>query len=405
LPVIVTTGLASTGDDGATLLWLLIARAGGVLALLLSYQLAARLAGRAAGLVAAAGLALATGFLYNAARGDSEGWLVVLALWAILLHLDDRRHAALLAGAAAGLLRPEVWLLLGVYALALVRRDRSARTVALVAACGLAVIALWVVPERIGSGEWLRAAERARKPAEGSPGQSMLPFVATLANGARAVVWPLFVAAVFAVAAARRRRPRTPADAVVIAMGAAAVAWTVLVALMAEAGFTGNLRYLTVPAALICVLGAVGLPEAVRRLAGPGRRAVAGVLAIAGLVGALIVLGRHVARLAEEQRVYGRDLPALIHRVGGTTALAACGAVGADHFSGQAVAWRMHRRPLDIRLGIDPRARTVLGVEGTGAASRGRPPVRLRHGDWVLRSDCPLPRAYVRRAARGARRP
>ncbi len=395
LPVIVTTALSALAGEAAPALWLVVARAGGLLGLVMAYRLAVRLGGgRTAGVLAAAGLALATGYLYNAARGDSEGLLVALTLWAVCLHLDGRRHAALLAGTAAGLLRPEIWPLLAVYGLVVLRRERSARTVALLGVLGAAVLALWLVPERVGGGDWLRAATRAQRPAEDAPGASELPFVLTLLNGARAVVWPLFAGAVVAVLAARRRAPRTSAERAVLGLAAGAVAWAVLVALMAEAGFTGHLRYLTVPAAVACVLGALGLPAAVRwargRTAAWARIAI-GVGAGAGLAVALAQLGLDVASLAREGRRYGRELPQLVDRAGGRAGLLACGPLGADHFSRQAIAHRLRLRQSDILLGIDRRARTVLGIAGTGAATEGRPPVVLRHGEWVLRSDCAPP--------------
>ena len=43
--MIFTTPFALAGDDGAPLLWLLVARAGGMLAFAMAYRLGARLAG------------------------------------------------------------------------------------------------------------------------------------------------------------------------------------------------------------------------------------------------------------------------------------------------------------------------------------------------------------------------
>ena len=396
LTVAITTVLSLAGDDLAPMLWLIIARAAGLLGLVMAYRLAVRLAGRrSAGVIAAGGLALAPGYLYNAARGDSEGMLVALTLMAVSLHLDGRRHAALLAGTAAALLRPEIWPVLALYGVLLLRRSGSKRTLALLMACAVAVVALWLVPERIGGGDWFRAAARAQIPADQLPGDTGYRFFRTLLYAAGGVVWPFFVGAALAFVAARRRAPRTAADQAVLAMGAGAVAWTVIVALMAEFGFSGNLRYLTVPVAAVCVLGAIGARDGLRVLrAVPGRLAPAavGAFAVIALGVALVLLALDVDSLAEDGRRYGRELPQLIERAGGRTALVACGPVGADHFSRQALAWQLHLRQLDVRLGIGARVRTVLGLAGTGAATDGRPPIRLRHGEWVLRSYCSLPR-------------
>src|SRR3954453_9704074 len=57
-PVLLTTLLAPAGTDAAPALWLVVARAGGLLALAGAFSLAARLAGRWAGVAAVAAMAL-----------------------------------------------------------------------------------------------------------------------------------------------------------------------------------------------------------------------------------------------------------------------------------------------------------------------------------------------------------
>ena len=117
LPVLFTTPFALAGDSAAPELWLIVAQAGGLLAFAFTYRLAARLAGWPAGVIAAAGLVLADEFIRNFARGNSEGLLVGLCLWAIERHLDGHRREAFLLGVAAGLLRPELWPFLLLYGL------------------------------------------------------------------------------------------------------------------------------------------------------------------------------------------------------------------------------------------------------------------------------------------------
>ena len=126
LPVVVTTPLALTGDP-APALWLVVARAGGLLALAGAWALAARLGGRVAGAAAAAVMAVSPWWLFNTALGNSEGLLAAAALWAVVAHLAGRRRAALALGTAAALLRPEVWPFLGLYGLWLWRREPGAR--------------------------------------------------------------------------------------------------------------------------------------------------------------------------------------------------------------------------------------------------------------------------------------
>ena len=141
LPVVITTPLALTGDP-APALWLVVARAGGLLALAGAWVLAARLGGAVAGTAAALVMALSPWWMFNTALGNSEGLLAAAALWAVIAHLAGRHRAALALGTAAALLRPEVWPFLGLYGLWLWgreprerarggrRRSRGARAVA-----------------------------------------------------------------------------------------------------------------------------------------------------------------------------------------------------------------------------------------------------------------------------------
>ena len=133
LPVVVTTPLALTGA-AAPALWLVVARAGGLLALAgaayLAYRLAAvrsssASAGAIAAVVTAAAIALSTWWLFNTALGNSEGLLVAAALWAVAAQLAGRWRAALALGVVAALLRPEVWPFLGLDALWLWRTRRA----------------------------------------------------------------------------------------------------------------------------------------------------------------------------------------------------------------------------------------------------------------------------------------
>src|SRR3954451_15227039 len=166
LPILFTTPFALFGDSAAPGLWLLISRAGGLLAIAMAYRLAARLGGRAAGVVAAAALFLAEEFVRNFARGNSEGLLVALCLWAVERHLDHRRRDAFVLLFLSALLRPEVWPFWALYGLWMVAgpwRERPPRTeLALLAGSGVALVVLWFLPEYLGSGDFLRAAARAR---------------------------------------------------------------------------------------------------------------------------------------------------------------------------------------------------------------------------------------------------
>src|SRR4051812_23415248 len=202
LPVIFTTPFSLAGDDGAPLLWLTVARAGGVLAFAMAYRLGSRLAGPFAGLIAAASLFLADEFIRNFARGNSEGILVALCLWAIERHLDGRRRDAFLLGLGAALLRPEVWPFIALYGLYLIAAERTVRTAALVLGGGFALVVLWFVPEYLGSGDFLRAAARARQPNPDSAAFAAHPFLEVFKRSASVLAVPVYVGGVLAVAAA-----------------------------------------------------------------------------------------------------------------------------------------------------------------------------------------------------------
>ena len=394
LAVAVTTLLAPLGQEPAAAGWLVVSRVGGLAALVLAARVARRLGGgRAGGIAAAVLLALATDFLYDAARGGSEGIVVALALGAVDLLLRGRAAAGFAVGAAAALLRPEIAPLLVVAGVLLLRRPaRRSRTALLVGGAGAAVVALWVVPERIGSGDWLGAATRAELPVSDTPGTSAFPFLMTLVSGATVLALPAWLGALQAVVDAWRARPRPLEDRLVLALAGAAALMTLIVAGLAQVAFTGNNRYLQLPAALVCVVAGVGLPRLAPRVRAAGQPVVALaalLLAAASVATSAFLLTQRAIRLVDYyQRAYGHDLPELIARAGGGGAVRRCGPVGASLLQRMAVAWRLRLRTDQVLAGIDPRARTVIALGGTDAGRHAAAPVRLRLGPWVLRSAC-----------------
>ena len=180
LPVLFTTAGAPFGDDVQQWLWLVVARAGALGALVMAYRLAWRLAGPVAGVDRGGGRWLmASAFATWMFRGDSEGLLVLLALGAIEMHLQGRRRFAFALIALATLLRPELALFAVGYGLYLLATTPpgTARNRLFVAAggAGVVVVAAWLVPEEIGSGNLFRAASRALEPVSGSPGDRVAP--------------------------------------------------------------------------------------------------------------------------------------------------------------------------------------------------------------------------------------
>ena len=138
---------------------------------------------------------------------------------------------------------------MGLYGLWLLWQRRDPRTAVIVLGGGAAVAAAWFVPEYIGSGDLFRGASRAREPVAGSPGASDNPFLNTFTNSAQALTYATYAGAVAGAGAWRCRR------VVAFPAGSRRCTWSSS-ALLASSGFTGNLRYVALPMALLCVLAA-----------------------------------------------------------------------------------------------------------------------------------------------------
>ena len=392
LPVLFTTPFALFGDDGAPALWLLVARAGGLLAFAMAYRLGARLAGPWAGAIAAVALVLSDEFIFNFARGNSEGMLVALVLWAVERHLDGRYSQAFLLGFAAALLRPEVWPFWGLYGLwLLVPASATWRTAALVFGCGAAG-ARAVVPARVPRA---RATGCAPPRARGTrtPTRPRSPTRRSWRCSRRSAAIlsvPVYVGAVIAVVGRLAwRRDRVP-----LALAAMAAILMVAVALMTEAGFAGNLRYVALPAAFVCVLAGAGWVAVVtRRPPALGRRRRRGGRARAGRrVGAVRGRRRRQAPLRlGARRVRGellRPEPEGRDRQGRRRA--------ADQvvrprlhgpFQVPVVAWRLHMH-LDEAEIFPFGPGTALSMGSTPLSVDPRYPIYTKTRHWLAGSTC-----------------
>ena len=386
LPVLFTTPFALAGDEAAPELWLVVAQAGGLLAFAFTYRLAARLAGWPAGLIAAGGLVLADEFIRNFARGNSEGLLVGLCLWAIERHLDGRRRDAFLLGVAAGLLRPELWPFLLLYGLWLIWSEP--RTRVLVLGCGALTVVAWLVPEYLGSGDFMRAAARAREPNPDSAAFADFPFWETFRRSASVLMVPLLLGAAIAVARAWRAR-----DRVRLILAGVAAALMVAVAAMTQAGFAGNLRYVALPAALVCVLAGAGWVELVRDAAARFGRARGAAVAFVLVAAAAPFVVADVDKLRfdldvvrAESELYDR-LPPIVAKAGGAAALLRCGPVYAPPFEVQAVAWAMHVHSSQVGIFANPPG-TVLAGHFSALGHDPRFPEINKNRRWIVGRNC-----------------
>ena len=273
LAVLFTAPLALTGS-AAPSLWLVVVRLAGLTALALAFRLGARAGGPVAGAIAALALLTTTDWLRYLSAGNVEPLVVALMLGAIELHLGGRRDAAFLLGALAGLARPEVWPLVGAYALYLALIERRWWPLVL----GVpAMFALWIVPDWLGSGDLLHTFHLARISAEpvtlqgtGDPSLELLRGAGTIAPA------PVWIGALCGLVFGWRTRDRT-----VAALAFVAAAWAGFTVVATALGYPAVPRYLVVPVAICCVVAGIGAVAVVRLASGPRGRAVLAVALVA----------------------------------------------------------------------------------------------------------------------------
>jgi hypothetical protein len=343
--------------------------------------------------LAAVALFLSDEFIFNFVRGNSEGLLVALVLWALERHLDGHRTHAFLLGFAAALLRPELWPLWGLYGLWLIYQAWAGappwREIAVVAGCALACLLLWFVPEYLGSGDWLRAASRAREPNPGSAAYAASPFVEVFRRSAALLTVPVYVGGVLATVLAVWRR-----DHVRLAIAAMATLLMVAVAAMTQFGFAGNLRYVALPAALVCVLAGAGWVDLVRlaraRLGLVAGAALAAAIAAAGtpfVIDDVNELRADRELTAWESDFYGPNLKAVIAKAGGPDRVKSCGRVYAGPFQVPSVAWRLglHLDQVEI-VPFGPGTALSMGATHLSVDPRYPEITKTRH--WIVGSSC-----------------
>jgi hypothetical protein len=356
LPVLALAPLSLLG--ATPVVWMGLMRACAALSLVLAYRVGARLAGPLAGAVAALSLALSADLYRTSLLGSAEPVLIALTLGAVDRHMAGRRDWALVLVALAGLIRPEAWVLLGLYGAYVWLREPALRPLAVAAV--VVPPALWLGLDWIGSGNPLHASSTATSATEGSAANASVPALEVVRRAADAVIVPTLVLAALGVALAARRRDRA-----VLSLAALALGWIAVVAIMAEVGFTGTRRYLAAPAAALCVLAGVGfvwLLDTVRERR--ARLAVGVAVGVLALVPALL-RAREDARMlsvARSQANQRDELRRAVDRAGGRAAVLRAGRPAINPWLQTTLAWE-----LDVPLS---------GVQATWASSK-------RHPHWA----------------------
>ena len=370
LPVLFTAPFSLFGDLAPDL-WLVVARTAGFGAIAAAAFVGFRLAGRVGAVLSAVVLATGAWFWDPTLRGGSEGALALCVLAGVDRHLAGSRAQAFAWWVAAALIRPEVWLFLGLYAAWLVV-DRPPRWRWVLP--GLVLVpALWLLPEIWGSGDLWRGADRAQQHlSEGSPGLAERPALAVLDRAAALTQAVADLGLVAGVATVLLRKAPRRALAPALGLAAFGVALLVIVAVMSEMGFSGNDRYLLMSVTVASVLGGVGLAWAIGALGAGGARGTGATALTACLAGLALVLALRsihfdwppLIDVVQRDGAVHRDLDVAVARAGGERQLDECGALYASNLLTPMVAWTFHRHLREVQA--VPR--------GAGVLLRERPP-------------------------------
>jgi hypothetical protein len=396
LPMIFTTIFAPFGRAQPDL-WLVIARAGAVMAVAMVFKVAWRLTrdlvGRPeesaglgrwlgyagpllAGLVAAGSLINSPGFISDNALGYSEGLATAFMLIAVDRFMDGHKRQAFVIGFFAALDRPELWIVWGAYGVYLYWKDPGARKLIIALLGGF--IALWFLFPWWGSGDPLGGVTRALHPRSNSLAFAKCPLCSVLKKEAwptllNRVKIPAIIGLVAAAYGLWRTRARwwwrgplddyTRPRAWLLAIGLFGLLWWFGVALETQVGFSGNIRYLVLGTAPVAIAGGIAWgwfagyggrligrlashAAALKRFATPAATRALGFVVAAALFFAIppwigtniISIPRVHGSLVYQARLR-EDLEKAISNFGGAKRMLACGSVMTEGFQVPMVAW------------------------------------------------------------------
>jgi hypothetical protein len=340
LPYLFTVPYAVSGHY-ALWLWMIssvaISLSGAIFAARIAYTLTdasgrSRWAGYVAGVLAGLFLLGIRDYAHYILSVQSDPMIVSLCLAAIDCHLHRRYRWTFALAVLAALGRPEAWLFIGLYAVWAWRTIPSMRRFIVI---GLAVLpVLWFGIPALTSKSWFSAGNLALKSPRALHESKVL---GTLDRFFDLHELPVQLAALVTVALAVLRRQRT-----VLVLAAGSVVWVAIEIGFVLHGWPGVPRYLFEPVGVMAVLAGVaagwillGLPGWVKWFA-PRLPALAGMTLAVALVGLLIgtmVAPAHQRYITERldlkheraRTKWINHLPGLIARLGGPSALWACG--------------------------------------------------------------------------------
>ena len=243
-------------------------------------------------------------YLHYVLSVQTDPMIVTLVLAAIDLHMLGHRRWVMALLLLAGLGRPEVWPVLGLYGLWCWIKRPDMRIY--LAVCAFLLVFLWFGIPTITNGRPLVAGDLA----QGSPRElHQNKIIGTIDRFKTLNLWPVWVFALAAVAWAgyRFRALRAASDdtvssperternnsLLVLGLAAGIVVWLIVEVAFALHGWPAVPRYILPPAVVAILLGGIAfgwvlreIPTRLRFPAWPGV-AVAGVLALALVPGAL----------------------------------------------------------------------------------------------------------------------
>jgi hypothetical protein len=378
-----------------------------------AYRLGAAVFGRWSGLLGAVFVGASASFLLYASRGYVDSPFLALVIWAAVLEAEGRgpwRPLALLM--AAGLLRPEAWVLAGLAWLWWLPRER--RRAALTAGVAFAPLA-WALVDLVSTGDPLHSLHATSELADDLGrvrGVGHVP--GSFASFVSATIRPPVAVLALAGAALAWLTPGWRAARVPLALFAAGV---ITFAGTGALGLSILPRYLTVPSVALCVLAGYALAgfTALAR-EHPWRRAWLRASAAATVLGAigLAILAPSLTNVRAEVRFIRATHDSLIALLDDPKVVAAhrCGALtfptyrlvpdarwhrdGAIGARSALPRFARHRLRLGPAYGVEVFALTPKALRRYGFAAGTSPLVNLPGPGYVPLARHGLLSAYAR---------